>query len=182
MRAAAARNILKVLLLFLLFCGVAGGLNLGWPIHDGTLCARAVSGLPCETPATASRFSFPVHEYASGADCKAVGALPYGGGADWLVGRFFFADACSNHLFVLAGEAGAVEVTRPLGWMGMLDGVHSVSRDGFGEPTFTTAASILSSQSFLKPFIAGWKPNRLSTARQPPALSGVGIAIPGRMS
>jgi len=116
----------------------AGGLNLGWPIHDGTLCARSVTGLPCETPATASRFSFPVHEYASGADCKAVGALPYGGGASWLAGRFLFADACSDHVFVLTEDAGAVEVSEPLGFSGMLDGVHSVSRDGFGEPYLTS--------------------------------------------
>jgi len=112
-----------------------GGLNLGWPIHEGTLCMRTVSGLPCETPETANLFSFPVHEYEHGESCRVVGAflLPNPGATTWLERPFLFADACSDHLFVLAlGESWDLSA---LGEdVTALSGIAAVSRDGFGQP------------------------------------------------
>lgn len=120
-----------------------GGLNLGWPIHEGSLCMRNVSGLPCETPATANRFSFPLHEYAHGESCRVVGALmlPNPAASSLLERPFLFADACSERFFVLLyGEAWDVSGFAEEGVVD-LSGVAAVSRDGFGQPYVVNRSS-----------------------------------------
>jgi glucose/arabinose dehydrogenase len=112
----------------------AGGANLGWPIHEGSLCARNVTGLACETPATANRFTFPVYEYAHGARCRIVGGLPYAGAAAGGPERpFLFADSCGDQF--LARLHGLIwDASMPFASAQMLERVEAVSRDGFGEP------------------------------------------------
>jgi hypothetical protein len=117
----------------------AGGLNYGWPVHEGSTCRqnRPELGLLCEDPAAPSQFRFPVVEYAHGAGCAVVGGAPYRGAARWFGGLYFYGDACRSGF--------GVHARRPRGglrdwWIAEasedgeeLGDLTALGRDGFGE-------------------------------------------------
>ncbi|MHA1559698.1 MAG: PQQ-dependent sugar dehydrogenase [Alphaproteobacteria bacterium] len=66
------------------------GVNLGWPIMEGTHCYQA-------TQCDQAGLTLPVHEYSHATGCSITGGYVYRGAAiPELVGHYFFADYCSG--------------------------------------------------------------------------------------
>jgi hypothetical protein len=117
-----------------------GGQNLGWPAHEGDLCARVLSGMPCDNPVKPTRFLFPMHDFPYGPGCRVVGGYAYAGGLMDLRGAFAFADACTTHVSLLA----PADMPHPLKMADVTDvilaggppfaSVSAIASDGFGEP------------------------------------------------
>jgi glucose/arabinose dehydrogenase len=114
-----------------------GGRNYGWKVHEGSLCHLPQPGNPCETPATASVFTFPFYEYATHVNgtCSITGGVVYRGSVSFLKGAYLFADWCSNRIWSLGGTAvGLMDLTAPLApTSGSIAGIVAFGEDGFGE-------------------------------------------------
>ncbi len=79
--------------------GIAGGLNYGWRCMEGTRCT-GLSGCTCNAP----NLVLPVDEYThAGGNCSITGGYRYRGTAmPNFVGRYFFADFCSDNIWSIA--------------------------------------------------------------------------------
>ncbi len=74
--------------------GLAGA-NLGWRCEEGSACT-GLSGCDCGS----SSLLRPVHEYSNFSGCAVIGGVVYRGSLfPDFVGRFFFADFCSNQVW-----------------------------------------------------------------------------------
>jgi glucose/arabinose dehydrogenase len=115
------------------------GLNFGWPVTEGTECAREAD---CDTGA----FTLPTyHHPRSGGDCAMIGGVVYRGSAiPELQGHYFFGDFCSSNIRSLRYEAETVlDVTE---WKDDLDvgpTMTSFGTDIAGEMYVTTLAGQL---------------------------------------
>lgn len=76
--------------------GTPGGLNYGWRCMEGTRCT-GLSGCTCN----AANLVLPVEEYThGGGNCSITGGYRYRGTAmPSFVGRYFFADFCSDNIW-----------------------------------------------------------------------------------
>jgi glucose/arabinose dehydrogenase len=114
-----------------------GGRNYGWKVHEGSTCHLPQPGNPCETPATASRFTFPFYEYPTHADgnCAITGGVVYRGSAHFPKGAYLFGDSCSNRIWALGGTfVGLRDVTAMLApTVGSISTLVAFGEDGFGE-------------------------------------------------
>jgi glucose/arabinose dehydrogenase len=89
--------------------GMAAGTNFGWNCTEGTLCTSG-TGCGCSDP----DITLPVHEYVTHEQvtptkqtCAVMGGYVYRGSAiPSLVGRYLFADACSQQVWSLAVPSG----------------------------------------------------------------------------
>ncbi len=115
----------------------AGGRNYGWKVHEGTLCHLPQPGNPCESPATASVFTFPLYDYDThaGGSCAITGGVVYRGSVGFLKGAYLFADYCSNKVWSLGGMAVALQdLSAPLEpTSSSFSGIVAFGEDGFGE-------------------------------------------------
>jgi glucose/arabinose dehydrogenase len=116
--------------------GSPGGLNYGWRLMEGTACFDPPSGCEPDT------LVLPVHEYTHGGSpfrCSISGGHVYRGTAiPSLVGRYLFADYCSNQIWALtpgaAGAAAEVEdLTARLQPPGGYQSIAGIGRDATGE-------------------------------------------------
>jgi putative cell wall-binding protein len=100
------------------------GLNLGWPIYEGSECNTG----PCGTN---SGFAVPAYEYRHDEGCSITGGYVYRGSAiPQLDGHYFFSDWCSGFIRSI-GQDGVVH-----DWTdgtGPVDRVSSFGRDDAGE-------------------------------------------------
>jgi glucose/arabinose dehydrogenase len=117
-----------------------GGLNFGWDITEGSLCNEPPQG--CDT----SGLTLPVFEYAHAGSlpsgCSISGGQIYRGTAHpELVGRYFFADYCSNQIWSVVWD-GADGVSELRDWSDILrpaagwGNIASIGRDDDGELYF----------------------------------------------
>ncbi len=107
-----------------------GGLNYGWPVHEGTPCymPNHPAG-PCFDPGA---FAFPVNEYDHTLGCSITGGHPYRGAVASEQGIYYFADFCSERLWrLLPGGARALWNKPPVGTP--FNGITAIAEDGFGE-------------------------------------------------
>lgn len=115
-----------------------GGQNLGWPAHEGTVCSRVLSNLPCDDPAAPTRYHFPRFSYEYGPGCRIVGGYVYAGGHLDARGAYGFADACTNRVTIVSPHDLPV-MTRDgtdmiLHGAPPFAGLASIAGDGFGAP------------------------------------------------
>ena len=100
------------------------GLNLGWPIYEGSECNTG----PCGTN---SGFAVPAYQYRHNEGCSITGGYVYRGSAiPQLDGHYFFSDWCSGFIRSI-GQDGVVH-----DWTdgtGPVDQVSSFGRDNAGE-------------------------------------------------
>lgn len=78
------------------YAGSQGGENYGWRCYEGNH--------PFNTTGCGSEelYTFPAYEYAHGAECTVTGGYVYRGSTDSpFYGRYFFADYCSDRIFML---------------------------------------------------------------------------------
>ncbi len=116
--------------------GEAGGRNYGWRLMEGTTCFDPPTGCEPDT------LVLPVHEYTHGGEpfrCSISGGCVYRGSAvPSLVGRYLFADYCSNQIWALTPGAGGgapavEELTGELQPPGGYQGIAGICRDDAGE-------------------------------------------------
>lgn len=78
-----------------------GGENYGWRCYEGNNPYNTVG---C---GTASLYTFPIHQYSHSLGCSVTGGYVYRGSQfPGMVGRYFFADYCSNRIWTLYNNAG----------------------------------------------------------------------------
>jgi hypothetical protein len=117
-----------------------GGQNLGWPAHEGNVCARVLPSMPCEDPNAPDELHFPIHELPFGKSCRVVGGYAYASGQEDLRGAFAFSDVCNDRLKILPPSdmphpmvvADVTAVVRGSG--PPLTGITAIASDGWGEP------------------------------------------------
>jgi len=94
--------------------GSSGGLNYGWDVMEGSICADpSMSKPPCHDPSLVP----PVYEYEHEVDgCSAVtGGFVYRGTqVPALVGEYLFSDFCHPQIWSLRWEAGSGLVGLPV--------------------------------------------------------------------
>ncbi len=94
-------------------------------------------GNPCETPETASRFTFPLYEYGThdAGDCAITGGIVYRGSVSFLKGTYLFGDSCSNQIWGLGGQGVTLRnLTASLApTTGSIARLVNFGEDGFGE-------------------------------------------------
>lgn len=78
-----------------------GGENYGWRCFEGN---QAYNSSGC---APASSFTFPVYTYPHGNECSVTGGYVYRGSpSSPFYGSYFFADYCSDRIWILRNESG----------------------------------------------------------------------------
>jgi len=103
------------------------GLNLGWPIMEGSRCFAADD---CDT----GGLTLPIHEYPHGdGSCSVTGGYVYRGSAvPQLQGAYFFGDYCTGRISSFFVDPEGVYAERQ--WPGLTTpGLTSFGTDGFGE-------------------------------------------------
>lgn len=115
----------------------AGGLNFGWRVMEASQCYQPRDA--CDR----SGLVLPVVEYDRDAGCSVTGGYVYRGAAlPGLVGRYLYADYCSNRVFSFRWSGGAasdsVELTGDLDPDGVLQGITSFGEDAAGELYLTS--------------------------------------------
>ncbi|MCC6553928.1 MAG: PQQ-dependent sugar dehydrogenase [Polyangiaceae bacterium] len=108
-----------------------GHRNYGWNIMEGTGC---FGGGSCET----TGMTLPVAEYTHGDGCSITGGFVYRGSSiPNLAGTYFYGDYCTNRVWTLVWDGGAVtsqaEVTADLQSDSLLQGISSFGQDTRGE-------------------------------------------------
>jgi glucose/arabinose dehydrogenase len=121
--------------------GSPGGLNWGWPVHEGSLCyfPAAYPGLSCDDPSAPDSYAFPLWEYDHGQGCAIIGGPAYRGASLPLPGWNWFADLCSGRVWTFFPVGPAVDMTSrvaPPG--GFPSAIAGSGEDGFGEIHWTT--------------------------------------------
>jgi len=107
------------------------GLNLGWPVYEGTDCFGSDPRCGDEG------FTFPVHEYRHPEGCSITGGYVYRGDAiAQLRGHYFFSDFCSGFIRSIAPSGEVFDWTERTGVFG---GVTSFGVDPDGELLLVTA-------------------------------------------
>jgi glucose/arabinose dehydrogenase len=114
--------------------GSAGGLDYGWPTHEGTDCLLPIPTHPCDDPENPTLYAFPVHEYSHDLGCSITGGVRYHGSAGFLADAYLFADLCTGRIWALIGGT-RIEFTGNFG--GPLTGIVAISEDGLGEVYLT---------------------------------------------
>ncbi len=109
-----------------------GRRNYGWRITEGMHCFDPPSG--CNL----TRLTLPVVEYSHADGCAVIGGYVYRGSAiPGIVGRYFYADFCSNRIWSLVRAGGQVtstlELTDVLDPTHALGGITSFGEDANGE-------------------------------------------------
>ena len=104
------------------------GINLGWPIMEGTHCFR--------TGCSTSGLTPPVLDYPhDGGDCSVTGGYVYRGSAiPALEGTYFYGDFCTGRMASFRVDGEGLYETR--GWddtLGRVPFLTSFGTDGFGE-------------------------------------------------
>ena len=119
--------------------GHPGGLNFGWRCMEGTICT-GYSACPCPL----STATLPFHDYGHGSPdftqfigCSITGGYVYrGSDMPLFVGRYFFADFCTNKLWSIrrlpGGGKDLLEHSADITSAG-LGNVTSFAQDGRGE-------------------------------------------------
>lgn len=115
--------------------GEGAGRNYGWRIMEGSHCYLPASGCPT------AGLALPIHEYDHETGCSITGGAVYRGAAiPALQGHYFFADYCTNRIWSLKLEGGAVvafaEWTSALapGAAGQaIEDIAAIAPDGNGE-------------------------------------------------
>jgi hypothetical protein len=126
--------------------GSPGGLNWGWPIHEGTVCyyPAAYPGSACEDPAAPTLYHFPVWEYDHSQGCAIIGGPAYRGSSLPFPGAPWLADLCSQRIWTRPPGSATVDMTpyvAPAG--GFPDLIYGMGEDGFGEIYVTVASGTL---------------------------------------
>jgi glucose/arabinose dehydrogenase len=114
----------------------AGGLDYGWPTHEGSSCFMPDATHPCDDPQNPSRYVFPIHDYAhSDVNCSSItGGVVFRGNSMFHHGKYFFGDYCTGQLWTYSN--GEVR-DRTLHFGGPFAGIVAISEDGFGEVYIT---------------------------------------------
>ena len=115
----------------------SGGLNFGWRVMEASQCYQPPDA--CDR----SGLVLPVVEYDHDAGCSVTGGYVYRGAAlPGLVGRYLYADYCSNRVFSFRWSGGAasdpIELTSDLDPDGVLQGITSFGEDAEGELYLTS--------------------------------------------
>jgi len=120
----------------------SGGLDYGWPSHEGTSCFQPTATAPCDDPQNPTLYQFPIYEYTHDEGCSVTGGVRYRGSAAFLAGAYLFADFCSGSVWALV-DGSRTNLTATFG--GPLPGLVAISEDGFGEVYLTqlTMARVL---------------------------------------
>jgi glucose/arabinose dehydrogenase len=85
-----------------------GGENYGWDCFEGTHAGTCPTTAVCPPEGNV----FPIHEYSHDEGCSVTGGFVYRGRrSPALVGRYFFADFCSKHLWSLVRRNGRWDST-----------------------------------------------------------------------
>lgn len=106
-----------------------GGLNFGWNVTEGPQCFLAPWREEPRPMCDTSSFQLPAFAYGRDLGCSVTGGYVYRGpAAPALVGRYVYADFCSNRVFSFVWRDG--EATDYLDLSGVLD-----SRDRLAAPT-----------------------------------------------
>jgi glucose/arabinose dehydrogenase len=132
--------------------GSPGGLNWGWPIHEGTVCyfPAAYPGRSCEDPTAPVLYSFPTWEYDHSLGCAIVGGPAYRGFSLPFRGAPWFGDLCSRRIWTLPPGGVAVEMTSrvaPSG--GFPSAIYGMGEDGFGEIHVTIVGGTVHRMEYL---------------------------------
>jgi glucose/arabinose dehydrogenase len=115
-----------------------GGQNLGWPAHEGTVCSRVLSTMPCDNPAAPTRYHFPRYETGFGPSCRIAGGYVYAGGLTQGRGTYAFGDACTGLVTLVSAHDLPLWVNGATDML--LHGappfarIASLGSDGFREP------------------------------------------------
>ena len=106
-----------------------GGQNYGWRIMEGIACYNPPSGCPT------GGLTLPVHEYTHVDGCAITGGYVYRGSAvPAILGRYFYADFCTNWVrSILVSDGIAFGLRDHMGEFGPLPGIVSFGEDGHGE-------------------------------------------------
>jgi glucose/arabinose dehydrogenase len=108
------------------------GLNLGWPIMEGSGC---LGGGSCNS----SGLTLPVYEYTHAEGCSITGGYVYRGTAlPQLVGTYFFSDYCSGWVRSFRYTGSAVTELKTWEELGKVGNVTSFGVDAAGELYITT--------------------------------------------
>lgn len=106
-----------------------GGLNFGWNVTEGDQCFLAPWSEEPRPMCEVSAFELPAFAYGRDLGCSVTGGYVYRGpAAPALVGRYVYADFCSNRVFSFVWREG--RATEYLDLSGILD-----SRDRLAAPT-----------------------------------------------
>jgi glucose/arabinose dehydrogenase len=111
-----------------------GGLDYGWPTHEGRSCYQPDATHPCDDPDDPSLYAFPVTQYTHSLGCSITGGVLYRGSVPVLAGAYLFGDFCSGRVWALVDGMRA-EITEALG--GPFPGLVAISADAFGEVYLT---------------------------------------------
>jgi glucose/arabinose dehydrogenase len=111
-----------------------GGLDYGWPTHEGTNCFQPDATHPCDDPQNPSLYAFPVTQYTHADGCSVTGGVRFRGTSVIHTGKYFFADFCSGKVWTYV-DGQTLEQTNALG--GPFPGLVAISEDGFGEVYLT---------------------------------------------
>ena len=111
------------------------GLNLGWPIYEGTACFAG----PCDGVDASGRvLRVPIYEYSHDEGCSVTGGYVYRGAAiPQLDGHYFFSDWCSGFLRSIAPDGVVHDWSEGTGTVAQ---VSSFGRDEAGEVYVVSAA------------------------------------------
>jgi glucose/arabinose dehydrogenase len=115
----------------------SGGLNFGWRVMEASQCYQPPDA--CDR----SGLVLPVAEYDHDVGCSVTGGYVYRGAAlPGLVGRYLYADYCSNRVFSFRWSDGAasdpIELTSDLDLDAGLQGITSFGEDAAGELYLTS--------------------------------------------
>jgi glucose/arabinose dehydrogenase len=112
----------------------SGGLDYGWPSHEGTNCFQPTPEAPCDDPQNPTLYQFPIYEYAHDEGCSVTGGVRYRGSAAFLAGAYLFGDFCTGSVWALI-DGMRIDFTTTLG--GPLTSLVAISEDGLGEVYLT---------------------------------------------
>jgi len=107
------------------------GLNFGWSVMEGTICANGPNG--CNVECTQPVFDLPIFDYAhENGRCSITGGRVYRGHAiPWLRGTYLYADFCTGEVWGLRYQGGMV--TGPTDFTNDLGGPLGQGVVAFGE-------------------------------------------------
>lgn len=117
---------------------MAGGLNFGWNVMEGTACYNAAT---CST----AGLTLPVVEYTHADGCSITGGFVYrGADVGPLQGRYLYADYCSGWVRSFTYFGGQVVESSEWPELSPGTGVTSFAEDARGELYVMTRAGVLS--------------------------------------